>query len=58
MMNTEEVVAGSRSRKSAAALVELLAICPVCGREGLALFESRSGCCERYLLVWFIRCAA
>ena len=56
MMHSE--VKPEANRKSSAALVELLAICPICGRQGLALFESQSGCCERYLLVWFIRCAA
>jgi hypothetical protein len=46
------------SRKTAAALVELLAICPVCGREAPALYESQSECCRLYLSLWFTRCAA
>jgi hypothetical protein len=46
------------NRKTAAALVEALAICPVCGRDGATLCESESECCRAYLLVWFIRCAA
>jgi hypothetical protein len=61
-MNTEEakpeVVAGSRSRKSAAALVELLAICPVCGRGAPALYESQAECCRHYVSLWFTRCSA
>ena len=41
------------SRKTATALVELLAICPVCGREGSALYTSMADCCQIYLLTWF-----
>lgn len=54
-MHTEGV---KPERKTSAALAELLAICPVCGREGPALYESESGCCEQYLRSWFTRCAA
>jgi hypothetical protein len=56
MMHTDEAKRQPIS-KTAAALVELLAICPVCGREAPALYESESGCCQQYLRSWFT-CAA
>jgi hypothetical protein len=51
-MNTEEAKPEA-NRKSAAALVELLAICPICGLQGSALYESPARCCDLYLLTWF-----
>jgi hypothetical protein len=56
-MNIEEVKPEA-GRKTAAALVELLAICPVCGCEAPALYESQAECCRLYLALWFIHCAA
>ena len=52
MMHTEELKP-EVSRRTAAALVELLAICPVCGCEAPALYESPARCCDLYLLTWF-----
>jgi hypothetical protein len=51
MMHSEAKL--EANRPAAAALVELLAVCPICGREGSAVYESQSECCRLYLLAWF-----
>jgi hypothetical protein len=38
---------------SKTALVEAVVNCPVCGREGSALYTSMAECCQIYLLTWF-----
>ena len=55
MMHTDEAKRQPIS-KTATALVELLAICPVCGSEGPA--ESQAECCRHYVSLWITCCAA